>query len=154
MPNRFWVRHEQGRTRNPDGTTSVFCKQCGREIMRMTHPVIRSVSKCQLCILKEQGVVNAEDYVLPQYLIPDASKPPVPIDIDDSIAGGVLLLYPEERMMKGELVPQTGGVIGTIKSVFRTLGFPRLLPKTQAPSKVMASEKRTGPFGPNQLRKL
>jgi hypothetical protein len=154
VPNRFWIRHEQGRVRNPDGTTSVYCNKCGREIMRTVHPTIRTVSRCQLCILKAQGVLNAEDYVLAQYMLPDATKPPVPIDIDDSIAAGVLLLYPEERMKRGEIVPQTGGVIGTIKSMFRTLGFQQQAPKAPEPSKTMASEKRTGIFGPNQSRKL
>jgi hypothetical protein len=154
MPNRFWVKHEQGRARNPDGTTSVYCKKCGREIMRQVNAVIRTVTKCQLCVLKEQGIINAEDYVLAQYMLPDAGKPPIPIDIDDSIAAGVLLLYPEERLKRGDPIPQTGGVIGTIKSMFRTLGFQQAKPAAPEPSKVMASEKRSGPFGPNQSRKL
>ncbi len=154
MPNRFFVRHEVGRARNPDGTVSVFCRTCGREIMRQIHPTIRSVTKCQICVLKAQGVVNAEDYVLAQYMMPDASKPPIPIDYDDSIAGGVLLLYPEEKMKQGDPIPQTGGIIGTVKSMFRTLGFMQAKPAEPVPSKVIASGKRTGIFGPNKSKSL
>lgn len=152
--NRYWTRHEQGRARNPDGTTSVFCAKCGREIMRQTHPTIRSVSKCQICVLKAQGVVNAEDYVLAQYRLSNTpGGPPVPIDIDDSIASGVLLLYPEEAMKAGEQIPQIG-IIGTIKQAFRTLGFMQEKPVAPTPSRQLASAKRTGLFGPNKSKSL
>jgi hypothetical protein len=122
--------------------------------MRQINPTIRSVTKCQLCVLKEQGVVNAEDYVLAQYMLPDASKPPVPIDIDDSIAAGVLLLYPEERLKEGQPIPQVGGIIGTIRQMFRTLGFAQSKPAEPPPSKVIAQSGRTGPFGPKKSRSL
>ena len=153
MSNRYWIKHETGKARNPDGTTSIFCSKCGREIMRSVHPTIRSVSKCALCALKEQGVVNAEDYVLAQYRMPGPDKPPVPIDIDDSIASGVLLLYPEETMKAGEHIPQIG-IIGTIKQMFRTLGFQQSRPVEPVQSKQLASTKRSGLFGPNKSKSL
>lgn len=151
MPNRFWVRHEQGKARNPDGSTSIFCTTCGREIMRSLHPTIRSVKKCALCVLKAQGLMNAEDYVLAQYKFPGPDKPPIPIDIDDSIASGVLLLYPEEKMMADQPIPNIG-IIGTIKQMFRTLGFAPAKPVEKPQSKQIASGKRTGIFGPNKSR--
>lgn len=151
MPNRFWVKHEV-RRRNPDGTTSIYCRKCGREIQRVVYASITSISKCQNCILKEQGVINSEDYVLAQYRMPDATKPPVPIDLDDSIAGGVLLLYPEEQLLPGDPIPQTGGIIGTVKSMFRTLGFMQPKPE-KPPSKEIASEPRSGLFGQAKKRR-
>lgn len=99
-------------------------------------------------------MVNAEDYVLAQYMLPDSSKPPIPIDIDDSIAAGVLLLYPEERLKLGEPIPQVGGIIGTVKQMFRTLGFAKEKPAETPPSKVIAQTGRTGIFGPNKSRNL
>src|SRR3954465_3472728 len=124
MPNRFWVRHEQ-RRKNPDGSYSIHCRLCGREIMRQNHPIILSVTRCALCVLKAEGVVNAEDHVLAQYRL--STMPgslPVPLEMDDSMAGGVLLLNPEEKLEEGSPVPQLG-VIGTIKSMFRTIGFAK-----------------------------
>jgi len=154
MPNRFWIKHEV-RKRNPDGTTSIYCRRCGREIMRAIHPTIMSVTKCQLCVLKEQGIINAEDYVLAQYKFPGPDKPPVPIDADDSIAGGVLLLYPEEKMEQGAFIPPVGGIIGTVKQMFRTLGFALAKPAEPPKSKQIATETgRTGLFGPNKSRRL
>src|SRR5579864_2342338 len=120
---RTFIHHEQGRGTNPDGTTSIFCRQCGREIMRQQHATIRSVTKCAICIAKEQGVENPEDYVLTQYAMPDPTKPPVPIEMDDSLYGGVLMLYPESVQEQTGIIPLAGGVVGTVKSIFRTLGF-------------------------------
>ena len=148
MPNRFWVANEC-RRRNADGSLSIYCRKCGREIMRnQGFTNFLSVSKCQLCVLKEQGVINAEDFVLAQYKIPDATSPPIPIDLDDSIAGGVLLLNPDERILDGESIPQSGGVIGTIRSMFRTLSFKQVKPEKPTESKVLATRKRSGLFGP------
>jgi len=91
--------------------------------MRQQHATIRSVTKCAICIAKEQGVENPEDYVLTQYAMPDPTKPPVPIEMDDSLYGGVLMLYPESVQEQTGIIPLAGGVVGTVKSIFRTLGF-------------------------------
>lgn len=149
-PNRFWVRNET-RRRNPDGTASIYCRKCGREIIRENHPNILSVTKCALCVLKEQGVVNAEDYILAQYRIPHEGMP-IPVDYDDSIAGGVLLLNPEEKLAEGVPIPQIG-VIGTIKSMFRNIGFRKAPVVEPAKSTTLATEKRTGLFGPQRSRR-
>lgn len=162
MPsNRFWLKHEFPR-RNPDGSTSIYCAKCGREVMRSHTPRIRSVSKCALCVLKASGVEmppgkQAEDYILAQYLIPGPDKPPVPIDLDDSIAAGVLMLYPEERMATEGPIPQVGGIIGTIRSVFRTIVPWKPKDEAPPPSKQIAKDLKQearggGLFGPNKSR--
>lgn len=150
--NRFWVRHEECR-KNSDGSYSIHCRLCGREIMRQNHPIFLSVTKCALCVLKAQGVVNAEDYVLAQYRIPTApGSLPIPVDIDDSMAAGVLLLNPEEKLAEGEPIPQLG-VIGTIKSMFRTVGFMKPKPEEVPQSVKIATERRSGLFGPQKGRR-
>ena len=86
--------------------------------------MIRSIKSCAICELKKQGVLNPEDYVLPQYAMPDPTKPPIPLDYDIAAQSGVLLLEPDQELIEdGGLIPQTGGVVGTVKSIFRVLGF-------------------------------
>jgi len=151
MPNRFWVRNEV-RRRNPDNTVSIYCATCGREIMRAAQSQIGSVNKCALCVLKAQGVVNAEDYILPQYKIPSTGFP-IPLDYDDSLAAGILMLNPEEKLDPNQPIPQVGGIVGTVRSVFRVIGFAISKPVEVIKSVQLASEKRTGLFGPNKERR-
>ena len=148
---RFWIKHDT-RRRNFDGTTSVYCQKCGREIIRQANPLITSVQKCQMCVLKEQGVINAEDYVLAQYRIPDTGFP-VPISYEDELASGVLLINPEERFDPNTPTPPVGGIVGTVRSVFRVLGFALPKPVEAVKSKQMATEKRAGLFGPQKSRR-
>jgi len=138
---------------HPDGTTSVYCRQCGREIIRQTRPVIRTVTKCQICILKEQGVENPEDYVLPQYyLSTDPNKLPIPIDADMSLEGGILVLNPPGSESTGmEKIPQSGGLFGTVRSLFKVLGF-KPQEKEKPVSQKVAKEKRTGGLYDDRIR--
>lgn len=117
---------------------------------------------CAICILKEQGVLNPEDYVLPQYAIPDPTKPPVPIDMSDELAAGILLLYPEAQLEEEGVVPFSGGVVGTVKSIFRALGFKGKQPPSvgepqveeNPPSKEIAMAKKgTGLYGPSKAKR-
>lgn len=140
--HRTFIHHEVGKALNPDGTTSIFCRKCGREIMRAVHPTIRTVTQCAICRLKEEGVLDPEDHVLAQYKLPDPSSPPVPIDIDDDLSAGVLLLYPETKLAEDGRVPFSGGVIGTVRSIFRALGFLQPEEKEPTPSKTIATNKR------------
>lgn len=63
---------------------------------------------------------NPEDYVLPQYLQLDPTKPPVPIHADD--AEYLYEIFPDERPEPGEDIPMTG-VMGTVRSAFKVVGF-------------------------------
>lgn len=118
---RSFIHHEVPKRRN-DGAVAIYCRKCGREIGVYARSQIRSVTKCQICMLKEQGVLNPEDHVLPQYVLSsDPNRIPVPLDIDHD--GGILLLYPEEKYENEGRLPQSGGVVGTVKSIFRAFGF-------------------------------
>lgn len=139
---RSFIHHEVGKAINPDGTTSIFCRQCGREIMRAVHPTIRTVTQCAICRLKEEGILDPEDHVLAQYRLPDPMGPPVPIDIDDELSQGVLMLYPESKLEEDGRVPSTGGVMGTVRSIFKALGFLQPKEAEPAPSKTIATGKR------------
>jgi hypothetical protein len=110
--------------------------------MRAVHPTIRTVTKCAICWAKEQGIENPEDHVLAQYRLPDPMSPPVPIDVDQDIAQGVLMLYPEASLAEDGRVPSSGGVIGTVKSIFRALGFAQPKDVEPEPSKTIAVGKR------------
>jgi hypothetical protein len=142
MP-RNYVRNEVPKRVGFDGLTSCYCKQCGREIWRQTNPQVRTVTKCQICILKEQGVENPEDHVLTQYYLSnDPTRIPTPIDADMSLEGGILLLQPDDPEAN-EKLPQSGGFFGTVKSLFKTLGFDQK--PTEVPvSREVAKKKRTG----------
>ena len=102
------------------GLVGIYCRKCGREIARAAQAQFRSVSKCQICLLLEQGVKNPEEYVLPQYLQLDPTKPPVPLNADD--AEYLYEVFPEERPQEGEDIPLTG-VMGTVKSAFKVIGL-------------------------------
>ena len=47
----------------------------------------------------------------------------IPVPIDDSLENGVLMLYPEEFSEQQGMLPQTGGVVGTVRAIFRSFGF-------------------------------
>ncbi len=78
---------------------------------------------CQVCILKEQGIEHPEDFVLNQYkLSEDMNRIPVPVN-DDGLEQGILMLYPEEFAEQGQQLLPSGGVFGTVKAIFRAMGF-------------------------------
>jgi len=76
---------------------------------------------CALCTLEAQGVKNPEQYVLPQYVMTDPTKPVLPYaaDADDYL----YMVFPEERPAEGQAPPPVGGIMGTAKAIFRALGF-------------------------------
>jgi len=116
-----YLRHEVRKNR-PDGGRAIYCRSCGREIAVYARSQITSVEKCAICVLKEQGVLNPEDHVLPQYTISsDQNRLPVPRDVE--IEAGMLLLYPEEAEANLDPMRQSGGVVGTVKTLFRAFGF-------------------------------
>ena len=140
---RMFIRHQQPKPANYDGTTSVYCRQCGREVIRQARALIRTVTKCQICIMKEQGIENPEDHVLAQYqLSQDANRIPVPLDLDDAMSSGVLILYPEARLEQDGVIPQSGGVVGTVKSIFKVLGLIKPEDPVPVKSKETAVQKR------------
>jgi hypothetical protein len=47
---------------------------------------------------------------------------PVPIN-DDGFERGILMLYPEEFSEQQGMLPQSGGVVGTVRAIFRSFGF-------------------------------
>lgn len=126
---------------NSDGTVTIHCKQCGRPVMRATMPRIRTVTKCAVCVLTEQGVLGAADLIKPQYLLTDPTMPPIPITAEDP----VYVLYPEEAMeRKGKPAP-SGGVIGTAKAFFRAVSFALgMTDQPVAVSKKTGRRQRTG----------
>ncbi len=63
---------------------------------------------------------NPEDYVLPQYLQLDPTKPPVPLNAEDPEY--LYELFPDERPDEGEATPSTG-IMGTVRSAFKAIGF-------------------------------
>ena len=75
---------------------------------------------------------------------------------------GILLLYPEAKFEEEGVVPISGGVVGTVKSIFRALGFQGKNPVTpigeteleeHPESKELAESKRgTGLYGRNKSR--
>ena len=126
---------------NSDGTVTIHCRQCGRPIMKATMPRIRTVTKCQKCLLQEQGVVNAAELVEPQYLMTDPTMPPVPLTAEDD----VYLLYPEEAVYREGKLPPSGGVVGTAKAFFRAVSFALGLTDEKPPeSKKVARRQRGG----------
>lgn len=126
---------------NSDGTVTIHCRQCGRPIMRAVMPRIRTVSKCQVCILTEQGVLNAEELVKPKYLTTDPTMPPIPLTAEDD----VYILYPEEASLREGKPSPSGGVVGTAKSFFRAISFALGLVNEKPPeSKKMGRRQRGG----------
>ena len=105
-----------GPRQNADGTRTIYCKNCSRPIMRMVRPTVTSVSKCALCILREQGVEHPEQHVLASYVITDPMSPPIPLEQEDPVN----ILYPEEAVAQGK-IPASGGVVGTTKAFFRAV---------------------------------
>lgn len=146
---RSFIKYEQPRKTQSDGGAGIYCRQCGREITRQVNPQIRSVSKCAICVLKEQGVKNPEDHVLTQYYLSnDPNKLPVPIDADTSLEGGILLLSKDDIVDK---LPMTGGLVGTVRSLFKALGFQKA-PEEEVQSKEVATKKRTGGLYDDRIR--
>lgn len=88
-----------------------------------------------------------EDHVLNQYQISaDMNRIPIPVN-DDGLEQGVLMLYPEEGLEQTGILPQSGGVVGTVRAIFRAFGF--IKPREQiileeVPSKGVARSKRSG----------
>ena len=97
----------------------------------------RTVSKCQICILNEQGVLNPEEHVLPQYLQTDPTKPPIPLNAES--ADYLYDVFPDERPEEGQLIPRSG-VMGTVRSVFSAIGFFKEMVQ-EAAKKVPKSRK-------------
>jgi hypothetical protein len=138
---RTFIKHEQPRSFNPDKTIGIYCRNCGREIIRVAQSTVRSVTKCQICLLKEQGVLNPEDAVLPQYILSsDHNRIPVPIEAgQDDLQAGVLMLYPEMALEETGQIPQSGGFVGTVRSMFRAFGFIKPKTKKQADNEAIAT---------------
>ncbi len=106
-------------------------------------PTIRTISECAICTMKAQGIENPEDFVLAQYqLSTDAMRIPIPLDIDDALTSGVLVLYPEARLEQDGVIPQSGGVVGTVRSIFKVLGLIKPVDSEPVVSKEVAKVKR------------
>ena len=133
-------KHEVSR-RNPNGAVSVYCRQCGREVVRAAQIRIRSIAKCAYCELIEKGITNPEDYVLPQYIMTDPSKPPIPIGAEGEDA--IFLMFPEEKE-EGKPTLRAGGVVGTAKNLFRALGFGKEEKPPKTESRQIAERRRKG----------
>ncbi len=133
-----YLQHDVPR-RNFNGQTSIYCRTCKREIARTADCRIRSVSKCAVCMLTEQGVKDAEKYVLPQYVMTDPTKPPIPLyaQMEDA----EFEMFPEERDNR---VKSSGGVVGTVKAIYRALGFGREPEPTPPKSKITVRQRKTG----------
>lgn len=131
------MRHEVPR-RSVDGMTGVYCQKCGREICRRNNTQFRSIAKCAICVLAENGIFDAESNVLPQYIMFDPTKPPVPLDAEGD--SSILNLFPEEKVLFGRM-PSSGGVAGTAKAIFRALGFSKPVVE-KAPSQKTATKRR------------
>ena len=91
---------------------------------------MRSIAKCAICVLREQGVTDPEKLVLPQYVALDPTKPPVPFGAEN--AEMYFDMFPEERPVEGETPPPTGGVMGTPRGVYRVMGFAKEIIKKLA----------------------
>jgi hypothetical protein len=93
------------------------------------------------------GVIHPEDNVLNQYQISaDANRIPVPVN-DDGLEQGILMLYPEEFSEQQGMLPQSGGVVGTVRAIFRSFGFfkPKEVVIQEEPvSKAVAKSKHGG----------
>lgn len=94
--------------------------------------------------MKEQGIENPEDHVLTQYVLSsDVNRLPMPLD-DDGFEQGILMLYPEDKLEQTGVIPQSGGVVGTVKAIFRAFGFAKPQEQVEAerpPSKAVANSK-------------
>lgn len=120
--------------------------------MRAVNPLIKTISKCKICEMKEQGIENPEDFVLAQYYLSnDPNKLPTPIDTDVSNEGGILIMYPDEEPKNGEPVPYVGGLFGTLKSFFRVRGFEQKKEEVTV-SRDVAKRKRTGGLYDDRIR--
>lgn len=64
--------------------------------------------------------MNAEEYVLPQYIQTDPTKPPVPLDAESP--DYLYEIFPDEKPEPGMPAPLTG-VMGTVRSVFKAIGL-------------------------------
>jgi hypothetical protein len=115
--------------------------------MMVINPIIRSVTACQICIMKEQGIENPEDHVLTSYqLTSGVDGLPIPMDADISQEGGVLVLYPESDPRQKKL-PMVGGLFGSVRSLFKVLGFD--MPEKEPPPSQEVAERKghTGLYG-------
>lgn len=82
----------------------------------------------------------------------DPTKIPTPIDADMSLEGGILLLNPDEKQNNEQgIIPQTGGLFGTVRSLFKVFGFEQK--ENEVPvSKEIAKKKRTGGLYDERIR--
>ena len=151
---RTFTKYEQPRRIEQGGLTSIYCRQCGREIMRAIKPQIRTVTKCAIGVCKEQGMENPEDHVLAQYYLSnDPNKLPTPIDFDASSEGGMLLLYPNTEKVDSHGNPmQSGGLFGTVKSLFRVLGFAKSEEPEPASREVSVRKRKGGGLFDDRIR--
>jgi len=97
------------------------------------------VSKCAICVLQEQGIMDAEKYVLSRYVQLDPTNPPIPRDAEGE--DSIFILYPEERDNR---VRSSGGIIGTAKAVYRALGFGKQPDAEPPESRKIAIRRRKG----------
>jgi len=132
-----------GPRRTPDGTQTIYCRQCSRPIARVARAPFRTVSKCSVCLAREQGIKDPEKHVLPQYLMTDPTQPPIPLTEEDPIYA----LFPEEAMNQGK-IPPSGGVIGTVKAFYRAVvawaNVPEGEPVIMSVAKKITRQKRSG----------
>ena len=151
---RTFVKYEAPRITTQDGLTSIYCRQCGREIQRAIRPTIRTVTKCAICVAKEQGIENPEDHILAQYYLSnDPNKLPTPIDADMSAEGGILLLQPNAEQLDSNGNPlQSGGLVGTVKSLFRVLGFAKSEEPEPASRERAVSKRKGGGLWDDRIR--
>lgn len=103
--------------------------------------------------MKEEGILNPEDNVLIQYrLNNEMHQLPMAVDIDDVGLNGILCLYPENQLETNGFIAQAGGVVGTVRSVFRAIGFGKPSQEetraAEPPSKQAGRKRRgTGLYG-------
>lgn len=142
MPLRSYIHNEAPRQRDSQGRTGIYCQTCGRLITLVVNAQMHSVKKCAICVLKEQGVENPEEHVLNQYhLSNDPTKLPVPVDADMSLEAGILVLNPDE---KAETASQVGGLFGTVRSLFKVLGFTQEEKEVPVSKEVAVKKRRRG----------
>lgn len=138
MPN--YLKHEVPR-RLPNGSTAVYCRKCGREIAASTWFKIRSIGECAVCKLVGEGVVDPEKYVIPQYIMTDPTKPPVPMEAELG-EDAAFLLFPEDKPVGN--APPIGGIAGTLKAIYRAIGFGKQASSEEIPESKRVVLKRRG----------
>lgn len=94
------------------------------------------MGKCAICVLEEQGVMDAAKHVMPQYVMLDPTKPiPFGVEGDDA----EFAMFPEEKDTR---VRSSGGVVGTAKALYRALGFGKQEEQASPESRKVAARRR------------